>query len=208
MKKIYFATVLVSASLVLGLAFSIVGGSALAGIFNPSAAVDTSAFATTSQLTGYMALTGGTLTGNLFGTNASLSGVFEVTDTGFKVSGGTVSGVSGFIQGEKKCTTWPYEDPTATNYWGRKYFPSAFTVTSVTMTASGSNAAGWTLLHGTAGSITTNLFSANKSASTSSSPTYTSFADATLAAGEFMLMQISSASAKIGNIDVTVCGNY
>ena len=106
----------------------------------------------------------------------------------------------------KVCKTWAYEDPTAINEWGRVYFDDPFTITDVTTVTSGSNAVGWNMDHGLTGAITTDLFSANKSAS--STFTYTTFADATLTNGEFIMLDITSASAKIENLDVTVCGRY
>lgn len=107
---------------------------------------------------------------------------------------------------DQSCFTYAYEDPTATNHWGRKKFNDPFTLDSVAVIASGSNAVGWNLSHGPSGSITTDVFTANKSAS--SSATYTTFADGTLNDGDFMLFKITSASATIENIDVTVCGRY
>src|SRR3990167_1649021 len=106
----------------------------------------------------------------------------------------------------KTCKTWAYEDPTSINEWGRVYFDDPFTVTDVTAIVSGSNAVGWQMDHGLTGAITTDLFGTNKSAS--STFTYTTFSDATLVNGEFLMLSITSASSNIENIDVTVCGRY
>ena len=107
---------------------------------------------------------------------------------------------------DRKCFTYAFEAPTTTENWGNKKFTDPFTITDVTVIASGSNAVGWNMLHGAFGAITTTLFSATKSASSSSAPTYTTFNDATLGDGEFLQLQIASPSATIENLDITLCG--
>ena len=59
--------------------------------------------AITLDTTGLALLTGATFTGDLFGTNASLSGVFEM-GTGFRVTAGIVTGVTSFTSGNNILT--------------------------------------------------------------------------------------------------------
>lgn len=106
------------------------------------------------------------------------------------------------------CFTYIVDTPTAANP-GRvqgKRFNDPFTITSVQEVASGSNSAGWNILHGVPGTVTTTLFTVNKSASTSTYPTYTGFNDATLLDGEAMDLVITSRSATIQSFAVTICG--
>lgn len=109
---------------------------------------------------------------------------------------------------DKQCFTYAFENPTTTENWGNKRFLDPFTITEVTVLASGSNAVGWNMIHGAFGAITTDLFTNDKSASSSTAPVYTSFADATLTDKEFLQLEIASASSKIENLDITVCGRY
>src|SRR3990167_3844740 len=90
------------------------------------------------------------------------------------------------VEMEKVCKTFVVDSPTAANPGkvGPVRFDDPFTITSVQPVASGSNAAGWNLRYGAPGSITTSVFTLAKSASTSTYPTYTSFANSTLTDGQ------------------------
>lgn len=242
---------------------------AFATISNPSRTVDTSAFATAAQLANYLPLSGGTLTGNLFGTNASMSQGLEAafaainaggtTNTTLEVGGtasisGTVtlagalnsSGTATFsgnivipagagaslattgqlkydtasasmkiydgsntvALGEAiKCFTIPYKNPTATNEFGAVPFFDGGTITQVSLNlASGSNAVGWNLKYGRPNAVTTAVFTANKSASSSANIVkYTSFTNSTPTDGDVLNLVISSASSKIEDLSVGVC---
>jgi len=136
--------------------------------------------------------------------NAAGEVTIDTASSSFNFYDGTAERV---IKAEK-CFTYAFEAPTITEHWGNKKFFDPFTITSVGAIASGSNAVGWNMKHGLHGSITTDLFSADKSASSSAEGFYTSFNDATLADGEFLQLEIASPSATIENLDVTVCGQY
>ena len=136
----------------------------------------------------------------------SIGTVTTAGDFGIVASGLDFFNTAERLVRPKVCRTWAYEDPTAVNEWGRVFFDDPFTVTDVTVVTSGSNAVGWQMDHGLTGAITTDLMSSNKSASATF--TYTTFGDATLVNSEFMMLSITSASSKIENLDITVCGEY
>ena len=140
--------------------------------------------------------------------NSAGAGTIDTTgEIGINTSSASVNfydGTAERVLRDRLCKTWAYEDPTAINEWGRVFFDDPFTITEITTTTSGSNAVGWNMAHGLTGAITTNVFTANKSAS--GSFRYTSFTDATLADSEYLMLKVTSASAKIENLDVTVCG--
>ena len=106
------------------------------------------------------------------------------------------------------CFSVYIEDPTSTNdkWIGHKRFNDPFTITSVQSVASGSNAAGWNIYHGVPGTVTTTLFTTNRSASTSAYNTYTTFNDATLLDGEVLDVVITSVSATLQSFAPTICG--
>lgn len=101
------------------------------------------------------------------------------------------------------CPTWIYDGPSAIENFGAKWFRNPVTIVEVTSRASGSNSVGWNMNHGIDGAITTNLMSGDKSAS--SAFTYTTFNDATLVDGAFLELEITSGSATIEELSVTVC---
>ena len=109
-----------------------------------------------------------------------------------------------------KCFTYYIESPTAANQeWvGQKRFDDPFTLTSVQVVASGTNAAGWNLRYGAPGSQTTSVFTNNKSASVSSYPTYTSFANSTILNNNVLSVVVTSNSATLHSFAPTVCGYY
>jgi hypothetical protein len=106
----------------------------------------------------------------------------------------------------EKCFTYQ-PDATSKSQIPGKRFLDAFTITSVSPVASGSNSASWNLRYGAPGSVTTNVFTLAKMASTSSYPKYTSFAASSVGDMNMLDLQISSASATV-KFSVTVCGQY
>lgn len=227
----------------------------------------------------YLTLTGGTLSGDLFGTNVSLSKNFEVlgyasvsgkftqgsvasnsflgslsgpttgtlsvgtsnnplkilwsniiksvvqfffpttTSTVPAIAGEAIvntasgslevyTGAANKILDGKICKTFVVDAPTAANpgFVGPVYFDDPFTLISVGMIATGSNAAGWNLKYGAPATITTSVFTLNKSASTSSSPVYTSFANSALTDKQGLEVVITSRSAVLQSFSVTACG--
>src|SRR3990167_5163708 len=106
------------------------------------------------------------------------------------------------------CFSVYIEDPTSTNddWIDRKRFNDPFTITSVQVVASGANSAGWNVYHGVPGTVTTTLFTVNKSASVKTFPTYTIFNDATLLDGEVLDVVITSNSATLQSFAPTICG--
>ena len=104
-----------------------------------------------------------------------------------------------------QCFTYVFEDPTITENFGQIPFRDAVTIFEVSAFSSGANSVGWNLKHGVAGTLTTDLFTADKSASGSALSIYTSFNDATLADRELIELEIASASATIENLNVQVC---
>lgn len=108
---------------------------------------------------------------------------------------------------DRECKTWAYETPTARDEWGSVFFDDPVTITDVTAIASrSSNAVGWNMAHGRTGSVLgTNLFAANKSASSTFTYDSTFFSDATLTNSEFLVLRITSSSATVEELDVTVC---
>ena len=112
------------------------------------------------------------------------------------------------VDKEEYCFTYVVDSPTAANP-GRvqgKRFNDPFTITSVQPVASGSNAAGWNLLYGVPGTVTTSVFTLAKSASTSTYPTYTSFANSTVLNNNNLDLIITSRSAVLQTFSVNVCG--
>lgn len=110
----------------------------------------------------------------------------------------------------RHCFTYVVDAPTASNpgFVGLKRFDNPFTIDTVQPVASGSNAAGWNLKYGVPGTITTSVFAANKSASTSTNPTYTSFTNSTIGDGNVLEVAITSRSAVLQTFSVSVCGRY
>ena len=115
------------------------------------------------------------------------------------------------VHQSRTCFGLDYGTPTTKDHISIWNAFDPFTIHSVYMTASGSNAVGWQIRHGKTVATLTDLFSANKQGSTTfdklTTP-YTSFSDATIADGERVDFVISSASATIDNIFVRVCGYY
>ncbi len=115
------------------------------------------------------------------------------------------------VHQSRTCFGLDYGTPTSKDHISIWNAFDPFTVHSVYMTASGSNAVGWQIRHGKTVATLTDLFSANKQGSTTfdklTTP-YTSFSDATIADGERVDFVISSASATIDNIFVRICGYY
>ena len=118
------------------------------------------------------------------------------------------TGAANKILSGKRCFTYVVDAPTSANPGkvGPIRFNDPFTITSVQPVASGSNAAGWNLRYGSPGSMTTSVFTLSKSASTSSYPTYTSFANSTVKDGNSMELNITSRSATLQTFSVSVCG--
>ena len=108
------------------------------------------------------------------------------------------------------CKTFTVDAPTASNpsQVGPVRFNDPFTITSVQSVASGSNSASWNLVYGAPGSLTTSVFTLDKKASTSSYPTYTSFANSTITDGQGLAVKITSKSAVLQTFSVSVCGYY
>src|SRR3990167_6688830 len=109
-----------------------------------------------------------------------------------------------------ECKTFATDTFSAKDQWGGLKFREPATIFEVSPVASGSLLnVGWTLRHGAAGTVTTNLFTAAyKAASASSYPTYTTFADATLADNEVLDFVLASTSAGTGELGVNVCWRY
>ena len=108
------------------------------------------------------------------------------------------------------CFGFYVEAPTSSNQkwvWHKK-FNDPFTITSISPVASGTNAAGWNLYYGAAGSLTTPVFTLDKSASTASNPIYTSFANSAIGDSNVMDLVVSSTSAVLKSFTVNVCGYY
>lgn len=103
------------------------------------------------------------------------------------------------------CPTWIYESPTARENWGAKRFHTPITIVEYSYRASGSNAVGFQMNHGAQGAITTDLWNTNKSASGSSLIKSDRFNDATLNKGDYLELEITSASATIEELSVTLC---
>lgn len=111
----------------------------------------------------------------------------------------------------RTCFGLNYPSPTAKDHISIWNSFDPFTITHVYTVASGSNAVGWNVRHSINGSTFTDLFSVNKSASTSISHLvnpYTTFNDATLTDGERVDFVITSASATIDALFVRICGYY
>lgn len=220
----------------------------------------------------YLLLTGGTLTGNLAGTTASLSGNFQtsnriISGTASHSFGGTIEGLTDntlsfgttakkikqivvntlrvivkfvlpqnitltetgemtiqttsksldwydgsntIVERNKKCFSFYVEAPTSSNpeWIGQVRFDDPFTITSVQAIASGANASGWNLIYGPPGSQTTKVFTADKSASTSTYPTYTSFTNSTILDNNVLSYVVASNSAVQKSNTATICGRY
>jgi hypothetical protein len=137
-------------------------------------------------------------TGEIGGTTASTQAFFGHFD------GVTAKAV------HDPCFTYIVDSPTAANP-GKvtgKRFNDPFTLTSVQPVASGTNAAGWNLRYGVPGTVTTSVFTTNRSASTSTYPTYTSFTNSVIGDGNVLEVHITSRSAVLQTFAVTVCGYY
>lgn len=131
----------------------------------------------------------------------------ELTVSNTSASLAFYDGTAERVLRDRECKTWAYEDPTARSEWGSIFFDDPVTITDVTAIASrSSNAVGWNMTHGRTGSVLgTNLFTLNKSASSTFTYTSTFFNDATLTDSEFLVLRITSASATVEELDVTVC---
>ena len=81
----------------------------------------------------------------------------------------------------------------------------AYTISTVQMTASGSNALGWSLLTGSATVPVTNVFSANHSASGSGVTKYSTFSSANVSDGQKLDIVVSSTSATLNSVYVRTC---
>lgn len=181
----------------------------------------------------YLPLTGGTLTGVLYGTGASFSAAFETSSYAsaskiwvgnlFRLpSNGTLSTAGDVIYKSastsiqyyngsniitrKTCFTYVDNALTSATRKTGKAFNDPFTITSITSYSSGSNSVGWNLGYGVAGTTTTKVFASNKSAS--SSFTYTTFGNSAVKDGNFLDLYISSASAVNSELSINVCGYY
>lgn len=128
----------------------------------------------------------------------------------------TGSGSFGFYDGTAERTKHNFECKTFTtdafstkDQWGGVKFREPATIFEVSPISSHSGTFGWTLRHGAAGSVTTNLFSeAYKKASSSTYPEYTSFADATLGDNSILDFVIASTSAGTGEFAANVCWRW
>ena len=119
-------------------------------------------------------------------------------------------GTNTIVERNKKCFTYVVDSPTAANPGkvGPIRFDDPFTLVSVQPVASGTNSAGWNLRYGAPGSITTSVFTNDKSASTSSYPTYTSFANSTVLNGDALELIITSRSAVLQTFSTSICGRF
>lgn len=140
------------------------------------------------------------------GTTVNAAG--EVTVDTSSASFNFYDGTAERVLPSERCFAYYIESPTATNPLsiGHKRFFDAFTITKVSSTASGSNSVGWNLRYGAPGTVTTNVFTTPKSASTSTSPIYTSFANSAISDGNVLDVRITSASATLQSFTVNVCG--
>lgn len=122
-------------------------------------------------------------------------------------------GTSTRVLDGRSCYDFEVGAPTAANpsYVGRKIFDNPFTIESVQSVASGSNAASWNLVYYSPGGAVTNVFTKSKSASTSSSPRYTTsnyIVNANVGNGAVLSVAITSRSATLEAFGVNVCGRY
>jgi|TARA_R100000501_G_C2628948_1_gene123399 hypothetical protein len=106
------------------------------------------------------------------------------------------------------CRTFSTDAVSSTDQWGGLRFFDPITITQISPVASGTGAVGWRLLHGAPGSVTTTVFTEIKSASSATSPVYTSFADATLGDGEVLDLAIASTSADLSEVGITFCYRF
>lgn len=167
----------------------------------------------------FSGLTGLTSTGTI---NFSGATLFRLTTNGTVATTGDLTlhtasrsldyfdGTNRIVKLPESCFTYYIESPTSTNPLsiGHKRFFDPFTITRVGSVASGSNAAGWNLRFGVPGTVTTNVFTTAKSASTSSSPIYTSFANSAILDGNVLDVRITSASATLQSFSTEICGRY
>ncbi len=137
---------------------------------------------------------------------ATTSGQFEINTASDSLNYG--DGTNYIVQQSKRCFTLIPKTLTAVSQMIGKRFDDPFTITSVMPVASGSNAVGWNLYIGVPGTVTTAVFSANKAASTSTYPKYTSGAQFTIADGQQLDIKVTSASAAIQSLNVNICGRY
>ena len=94
---------------------------------------------------------------------------------------------------------------TATNQWTIAWADDPFSIAYVAFTSSGSNALGWNLRLGSATVPTTNVFTANRSASGSAMKKVTTFANSTISDGKKLDFVVTSASATLDSAYVEVC---
>ena len=80
-----------------------------------------------------------------------------------------------------------------------------FTISDIQVTSSGSNSLGWNLKTGSTTVPTTNVFTANKSASGSGVTNYTSFAQTLVGDGGKLDLVVSSTSATLDSVYIKIC---
>ncbi len=118
-------------------------------------------------------------------------------------------GTSQRVNPDTRCMAYVPSPLTSIGQQIGKRFLDPFTIDAISPIASPSgNGIGWQLYIGAPGSVTTAVFSANKIASTSSYPKYTSGAQFTIADGQELDIKITSASNVIKQFSVTICGHY
>ncbi len=145
---------------------------------------------------------------NLTGSTATATGDFVYNTASSSISWYDSANIQ-TIRKNGVCFTYIPSPLTSINQQIGKRFFDPFTITAISPIASPSgNAIGWNLYTGAPGSVTTAIFSANKSASSSTSPIYTSFTTSALTDGAELDVKITSASSKITQFSINICGRY
>ena len=125
----------------------------------------------------------------------------------------TYDGTAVRVLPTKNCFTIAYDTPSAVDQWPAKRFLDPFTFTEISPVASGTNSVSWNLYYGAPNSATTAVFPADHQASTSAYPVYKStglgaFTNYTPLDGNNLDLRITSASSKIEELRINVCGYY
>ncbi len=189
------------------------GGNVGIGTASPTTKLDISGSASISanfEVTGIIKFDGATslaIPNSSGGTSLAAAGqiTFDTASASFNIHDGSAERV---MARNEKCYSAAVLNPTAKKQFTLKRFNDPFTITSVSAIASGSNAAGWNLRYGAGGSVTTTVFTLDKSASTSAYPVYSSFANSAISDGGVLDIKIASASATLASFTVNVCGRY